>query len=386
MGKRYTAPTGIHGIRRRWMRSLLHRLSPPVMARGERLPVLGVHRILVCRTSHSLGNTLLLTPLLAELERIYPGAEVDIVTQSPLGEALYGSWPSVRRILRLPSRFPPHLPWTLRVLRQMRAVTYDLAIDPDPQSKTGRLLLRMACATRKLGYVSAEKHGDVTHGVEVGTAARHVGQVPVFLLRAATGRRIDHAYPRADIRLDDEESAMGYGRLQRVLGRPDEGVAARPVIGVFANATGAKRLEQAWWFAMLDRLQALLPGHDIVEFIPMHGESILDDRFPALYSCNLRRFAACARHLDAFVSADCGPMHLAWSTGTPTFGVFVTTDRDEWGPFGDNGQVIDGGKHTPEDVAAMIARERGRAATERPVPTSAEAAHADGRTLSQARR
>jgi len=34
-------------------------------------------RVLVCRPNGRLGNTLLLTPLLQELERVFPGAEID---------------------------------------------------------------------------------------------------------------------------------------------------------------------------------------------------------------------------------------------------------------------------------------------------------------------
>lgn len=358
MGKRYTAPTGIHGLRRRIMRWLMQRFSQPVHPSDRPLPIFGIHQILVCRTSHSLGNSLLLTPLLAELERIYPGAEIDIVTQSPIGHELYGKWPSVRKILRLPSRFPPHLLWTWRTLSEMRSVAYDLVIDPDPQSKTGRLLLRMAKGTYKLGYLGSEKHGDVTHGIDADTPVRHVGQVPVHLLRSVIDRRVDLPYPRADIRLDDDEMAMGREKLGKVLGRYVEGTVRRPVIGIFANATGVKRLDPAWWFAMLDHLHALLPEHAIVEFTPVNGQSLLDDRYPTLYCGCPRKLAACLRHLDAFVSVDSGPMHLAWSVGVATFGIFTNTDIAMWGPYGDNGYVVDNQQHTPQGTAELIARRR----------------------------
>src|SRR5690606_37540564 len=40
------------------------------------VPDRGIHRILVVKISHTLGNTLLLTPLLQELEARFPGAEI----------------------------------------------------------------------------------------------------------------------------------------------------------------------------------------------------------------------------------------------------------------------------------------------------------------------
>ncbi|WP_254427179.1 hypothetical protein [Rhodanobacter sp. C01] len=46
---------------------------------GE-LPPRDIFRILLLRPNHRLGNTLLLTPLLIELEQRYPGAEIDLIT------------------------------------------------------------------------------------------------------------------------------------------------------------------------------------------------------------------------------------------------------------------------------------------------------------------
>ncbi|HVI53788.1 MAG TPA: glycosyltransferase family 9 protein [Luteibacter sp.] len=366
MGKRYSAATGIHGFRRRLVRRLINLWSTPAVLSERPLPSFGITRILVCRTSHSLGNSLLLTPLLAELERVYPGAEVDIVTQSPAGTDMYGSWPTVRNVMRLPSRFPPHLPWVLRILRDMRSTHYDLAIDPDPQSKTGRLLLRLAHARFKLGYVGSEKSGDVTHGVGTEGGVRHVAQVPVHLLRAAMHCTQPVPFPRPNIRLTDIELANGRNKVANVLRQRWGTTDVRHVIGIFANATGAKRLPRDWWFAMLDRLELLLPEHAFIEFTPAEGASMLDDRYPTMFCSNLRRMASCNATLDGFVSVDSGPMHLAWTSGTPTFGIFTGTDIQEWGPYGENGYVIDNSMHTPLSVAETIARHY---AADRAAPT-----------------
>jgi heptosyltransferase III len=360
MGKRYTAPTGIHGFRRRVARKLMKWTTAPVPPSREPLPTFGVHRILVCRTSHSVGNTLLLTPLLAELEVLYPGAEIDIVTQSPAGTEIYGAYGTVRQVFLLPSRFPPHLPWVMRVIRQVRATTYDLAIDPDPRSKTGRLMLRTCRARLKLGYHSHEKAGAITHGCELPPHVRHVAHVPVYLLRHAMHRREGMDYPRADLRLRDVELAASRARLDAVLALRS-GWRGKPVIGVFANATGKKRLGKRWWFDMLDRLEALMPGHAFVEFTPAGGGSLLDHRYPTLYCGSLRRMAACMAHVDAFISVDSGPMHVAWAAGATTFGIFTGTDTRMWGPFGPTAHVLEHARHTPRSLAETVARLRGNA-------------------------
>jgi heptosyltransferase III len=360
MGKRYTAPTGIHGLRRRIARRVMQWVADPAPPSTDAIPQLGIHRILVCRTSHSLGNSLLLTPLLAELEVIYPGAEVDIVTQSAAGEALYGAYSAVRNVFVLPSRFPPHLLWVLRTIRRMRSSSYDLAIDPDPQSKTGRLMLRLARARFKVGYCCAEKAGDVTHGCELPVHVTHVAQVPVYLLRAAAHRQEATEYPRADLRLSPSELSAGRTRMEAVI-TSHPAWAGRPVIGVFANATGAKRLDKTWWGDMLDRLEALLPGHAFVELIALGEGSLLGNRYPTLYCGGARRMAACLANLDSFISVDSGPMHLAWAANTITFGIFTGTDIAMWGPFGPTAHILERVLHTPRSMAEAIASYRGNA-------------------------
>jgi ADP-heptose:LPS heptosyltransferase len=350
---RYVSPTGIHGFRRRAVRWLFHRFSTPVVPSITTLPARGINRILICRTSHSLGNTLLLTPLLAELEQVYPGAEIDIVTQCPVARELYDRYFSVRRVLELPSRFPPHMLTVFRVLRAMRETTYDLVIDPDRRSKTARVLLALAHSRHKLGFCGPEKSGAVTHAVAIPEHVHHIAKLPVYLLRAALGRTHDSEYSAPDIRQSHAERTAGRKALLRLMGCSHTG--ARPVIGVFANATGAKRLEGPWWQAMLDCLEMLLPGYEFLEITPVFGASMLDLRYQTQYCSDLRKLAAVVSQLKAFVSVDSGLMHVAWASGTTTIGLFTGTDIEAWGPYGDNTMVIAAREHTVEEVASSIA-------------------------------
>src|SRR6516164_7839613 len=89
-------------------------------AESAPLPTAGVFRILVCRATHSLGNTLLLTPLIKELQTVYPGAEIDIVTRTPVGADIFGRFQNVRRIFCLPSRPFLHPVRYLAVLSKLR--------------------------------------------------------------------------------------------------------------------------------------------------------------------------------------------------------------------------------------------------------------------------
>ncbi|HEV7489767.1 MAG TPA: glycosyltransferase family 9 protein [Rhodanobacteraceae bacterium] len=315
------------------------------------LPSFGIHRILICHVSHTLGNTLLLTPLLRELENIYPGAEVDVVTRSPVAEKIFGSFRCVRHIYRLP-RHGVAAPWQLwRIVRTLRSQNYDLAIDPCVSSQSDRIGVLATRATKKLGFVAAGKSGVLSHGVARPETIRHVGQLPVYLLRSATGRAVDEAYPPLDVCLTPSERELG---AEFLAGLVSASAPAAPVIGLFTSATGPKRLGAQWWRQFATRLAARAPGVPILEIVPVSGAAVLGDGFPTFYSSDLRRLACVLSGLSLFVSADCGIMHLACASGTPTVALFSVTDAKMWGPYGSRDAVLEIGTRTPEQVADAV--------------------------------
>jgi ADP-heptose:LPS heptosyltransferase len=322
-----------------------------VVGRGC-LPDVGIFRILVCRAAISLGNTLMLTPLLREIGRVYPGAEIDIVTRSTFGTDVFKGFPGVRRVLILPGRAVGR-PWQfLRTLRVMRETHYDLVIDPCPRSRTGRTLLTLARGTFKLGFAG---RGDrsLSHRVVMSETVRHAGQRPVDLLRATLGNPA-RAFPSLDIGLSRDERDAGrnalFGLLESRGMRRNAGT-----IGIFANATGTKLLSDAWWLAFLDTLAARYPEHAIIEIVPAFGRSMLGSRYPAFYSSDIRRVAGVLSALTAFVSADCGVMHLACASGIPVTAIFSVSDAAEWGPYGARDRTIEARGLSPEQAAAQVA-------------------------------
>ena len=337
-------------VSRRLMRLLL---GQPAEPSSEPLPHRGINRILVCHISHTLGNALLLTPLLQELETTYPGAEIDIVTRSQVGRELYGHYDRVSQVFQMPAHGFGHPRQWLRAYRGMRRAHYDLAIDVDPQSQTGRLLLLKARATWTLGFSGPMKSGSVTHAVAVPEQVQNKGQRPVYLLRQALGADTEADYPAPDIRLDDAELAQGRRVLERVLATSPAEAEQRKTIGVFANATGPKQLGGDWWNPLLATLERLRPDCRLVEIVPMSGRSMLDSRYPSYFSTDLRQLGGVLANLDGYLSLDCGIMHLACASRVPTLGIFTTTRADEWGPYGPGNHVI----HAYELAPAAVARE-----------------------------
>ncbi|MBB3228109.1 ADP-heptose:LPS heptosyltransferase [Luteibacter sp. Sphag1AF] len=328
--------------------------KPPQPA-GEPLPLTGIHRILVCYVSHTLGNTLLLTPLIQELEATYPGAEIDILTRRGGASVIYRNYFSVSRIFSLPAHGFGHPIALWRELGAMRRNSYDLVIDPDPQSQTGRLYLLMARAKWKLGFSSRKKTGNLTHAVPFSDAPESKGKSLVFLLRSALGKPASDSWPQPDIRLSAGEQNEGREALARVLATVSSAAGKKGVIGIFANATGDKLLGQDWWTPFLDTLEAAHPDYQLVEIVPMFGRSMLGGRYPTFFSTDLRKLASVLSALNVYISADCGIMHLASATCVPTMGIFTRTKAQEWGVYGGQNHTIYGYDRTPSDIAGEIA-------------------------------
>lgn len=333
-------------------------------ASGARLPRAGIHRILVCRFVHTLGDSLTLTPLLSELASVYPGAEVDIVSGCPVADALYGTFPNVRDIYRLPKHVAGHLLATGAIWHDMRRKHYDLVIDPDPQSQSGRLLALSAHATHSLGYVGPKKSGTLTHGIAVPDGLRHKAMMPVYLLRTALGEDPGvRPYPRPTLELANGEMECGRRTLDRLCEAHRQGDVGGPRIAVFANATRNKQIARDWWQRFIETFTRVVPDCRIVEILPAFGKSMLDDRFPCFYSSDVRKLAAFIANLDAYVSSDCGVMHVAWASGIPTIGLFNVTDPGEWGPFGPHCGALRANGSTPAETACRAAERLGLAGT-----------------------
>lgn len=337
-------------------------------------PLKGIYRILVCRPNHRLGNTLLLTPLIAELERTYKGAEIDILSEGPIAAEVFSTFFSVKNIHCLPRRGFKH-PWAfLSLLFRMRKIRYDLIIDPCLGSNFSRAMTKFLDGRYKLGFDDRVGGAGLTHAVPRSVAMPHMARRAINLVRWI-GKRTDgddKEFPSMDIRLTANEREQGKGFLAGIVSDSDRSIT-RPLLGIFANATGAKRYPQAWWGEFIAVLAERLPHAGIVEFVPMHGKSMLDSAWPAYYSSDIRRMGAVMAAVDLVVSADCGVMHLAEASGVPTAGLFCTTDPAVYEPYGHGSGALHTRGLSARDCAERIVDAYGevfaRASIDGPIDT-----------------
>jgi hypothetical protein len=162
----------------------------------------------------------------------------------------------------------------------------------------------------------------------------------------------------------DVLAALGKGTIARA--------SSRGTIGIFADATGNKRLNGEWWRRFLAVLEPECTEYRLIEILSASGVSLLGDRLPGYFSSDVRRLAAVAANLALFVSADCGVMHLAVAAGAPTVGIFNVTDAAEWGPYAGANTAVDARVLGPEESArralAVLAAASGAAGGETAMP------------------
>ncbi|MGE7136704.1 glycosyltransferase family 9 protein [Luteibacter sp. NPDC031894] len=283
-----------------------------------------------------------MTPLIAELERWYPGAEVDVLGAGVAALRVYGGYTGLGELHVLDRRAIHHPLTTWRLLRMLRRKQYDLVIDAASGSSSGRLVTATARARYRIG-VRTLACGAPTH-----LAAR-----PVHALRLALGVPMDDPVPSLDLRLSDVERANGRATLGRVLKAGATGDA--PVLTIFPNATGAKRYDQHWWTIFLAELERAAGPFRIIELVAADGVSRVGNRYPTYFTSDPRKLASLIDAAGLYVSADCGVMHLAAGTTAQTIGLFATTDPSRYAPYGPGNTALWTGDDGPSAVAHRAA-------------------------------
>lgn len=343
------------GIARGALQTVFRSADASLLKPGE-LATKEIFRILVLRPNHRLGNVLMLTPLIREIESTFPGAEVDVLVAGAAGRDVFSNFVSVRRVHALPHYALRHLIQVLRTIIELRRFRYDLIIDPCADSNSNRLLTSLLKARYALGVPLRTSAAYAHWSQRMNSAPAHMAIFPVYLLRHALAQSCAAAsgkYPGLDIRLTKAEQTAGRHILNTLLGcrnRPSSQIR----IGIFANATGAKRFDESWWLQFIGTLVARRKEYTIIEIVAADARSRLDASFPAYYSTDARKLAALISNLDCFISADCGVMHLACASGTRTIGLFSVTDPSRYEPYGGGNRSLETAGKDAGDVALSV--------------------------------
>lgn len=306
-----------------------------------------IKKILIVRPNHRLGNQLLTTPLVQEVENTFPGCKIDVFAKGGVAFPILENYKSIDKIYKLPRKPFSNLFNYVMCWVSIKRKRYDLVVNGDKDSSSGRLLTNLAKAPLKVfGDVNEEiksKHEDYLH----------ISKYPIYNLRHYLSKlgysKNDKSVPLLNIKLTSEEIKSGKVILDELIKND------KPTICIYTNATGQKCYSETWWESFYAKLKdSFGETYNIIEMLPIENISKINFKAPNFYSKDIREMGGIIANTSVFIAADNGVMHLASAALTPTVGLFSRDNQAIYAPYG-NGSIALHTKVKPQDdcIAAI---------------------------------
>jgi lipopolysaccharide heptosyltransferase II len=292
--------------------------APSLLERGD--------RVLVTRLNY-LGDVVLSLPLVDALHARFPGIEIDYLARRPGADLLAGD-----------ARFARVLPLEAGVLAGVRAVRalrerrYRAVVDLYSNPRSAWLSWLTGAPVR----VGGDRRGRrrlYTHPVRVPSSLRSV--TDVFLFYGTALGLETRAAGKPSLALTPSERSAA----EQVLAGAGAG-AGRVRVGVHPGGKWTVKRWPADKFAALVELVRARSGAEVVLFTgpgERDATRAVQERCPdgvhVLPVLEIRTAAAVIAHLDAMVACDGGIMHVAVAVGTPTVGIFGSSECEVWFPY-----------------------------------------------------
>ncbi|WP_316633365.1 glycosyltransferase family 9 protein [uncultured Flavobacterium sp.] len=293
-----------------------------------------IKQILICRPNARLGNLLLITPLIKEVSETFPEAKIDLFVKGGLMPVILKNYGQIREIIVLPKKPFSSLLTYLKVWLKIKRKKYDMAINVDKDSSSGRLAVEFSNAAFKF-------YGDdLNENSLKAEDYLHIAKYPVYnfreFLKSLSLKSSDEPISKTDLRLSDTELAHGRKILS------DRFDNKKQTIAIFTYATGDKCFSEFWWTDFYDLLKLKYErDYNILEILPVENVSQIRFKATSFYSKDIREIGAVLANTAIFIGADSGIMHLASAVNTPTVGLFSVTNLQKYEPYGYNSIGID---------------------------------------------
>lgn len=302
--------------------------------------------VLISRPNHRLGNLLMITPLVQEINTVFPDCKIDLFVKGNLAPVIFKNYLSVEKYIILPRKPFNELFKYIRVWYKIKQKKYDLVINIDKGSSSGRLSTQFANAKSKFfGELNEEiiqKHTDY----------KHMAKYPVYEFRHYLNQLgypdQQKDVPTLNIKLNDSELQNAKIVLDQIV--PNN----KKTISIFTFATGDKCYSPEWWNPFYEKLQNTFPDYNIVEVLPVENVSQINFKAPSFYSKDIREIAAFIANTSIFIGADSGIMHLACASQTPVLGLFAVTNPEKYKPYGNGSIAIDTSTTSLESMIDII--------------------------------
>ncbi len=287
-----------------------------------------VKQILLVRANFRMGNALLALPAIAAFQRHFPDATVDFVG-SPISQLLFRHQPLNRHYIA-PRRFP-RVVWEYpRLMHELRARHYDLALDVScSHSGVGSFIVGFSGARIRGGI--AGKWDQLFNLKIAKFAENNKYRKMTELLTAMHLQTIDAV---GAVQFSAAEKLEGAKTLESLVGNRNV-----PRVGVFVG--GRKLRGKRWPLENFVEVANGLRrrGVAVVAFFGPEETDVagllrasFDPSIPVIFEPSVRKFAAILAHLDLLICCDSGPMHLACAVGVRVLAIFQKNNVLRWAP------------------------------------------------------
>ncbi|WP_406683712.1 glycosyltransferase family 9 protein [Seonamhaeicola sp. MEBiC1930] len=323
----------VNNIRRKFMKSITKNVGSTYSKKLKgSLNNEEVKNVLIIRPNHRLGNQLLLTPIVQEVLNTFPNCQVDLFVKGGVAHPVFENYERVNKIFKLPRKPFNNLIKYVSAWVSIKNKSYDLVINGDKSSSSGRLLTSHSRSKFKI-------FGEFDSSINLEAKYpdyKHISKLPIYVLRYFLEEfgfeNTQKSLPLLDIKLSKDEIANGKVILSNLTKNN------KKTICIYTNATGAKCYSEDWWNTFYTRLKQEFPSYNIIEMLPIENISKIGFKAPSFYSEDIREMGGVLRNTAVFIAADNGVMHLASASLVPTVGFFSVTDEDIYAPYG-NGSI-----------------------------------------------
>jgi ADP-heptose:LPS heptosyltransferase len=295
-------------------------------------------RILLLRLER-IGDLLMALPAIRDVRSLAPSAEIDLVVGS-WNAALARAIPSVTRVMTLDARWLARdagglgMPALINEARRWRSQRYDLAINFEPDVRSN-LLLAFSGAMWTVGWTSGGGGAVLDRSIDFDPGAHTIVNARRLVRTAFDRTPADSARPL--ITIPDSAVRAANDRLGA------SGLRPGPRIGMHVSGGRAIKQWDVSRFAevaarLIDDCHAtvVLTGSPADRPLINKVKSALMPRHvvDASGDVDLVELAAMLQQLDLLVTGDTGPMHVAYTVGTPVVAVFGPSAPQRYGPLG----------------------------------------------------
>ncbi|WFS62856.1 lipopolysaccharide heptosyltransferase II [Pseudodesulfovibrio thermohalotolerans] len=289
-----------------------------------------------------LGDAVLTLPLLRALKDRYPDAEIHFFVRAGV-EPVFTGQPEIARVRPFAKRgAQKSLKAAVRIGRDFGREGFDLWISAHASLRSA-VVARATGISRRIGY-RAPWYNRFAYTETVDRRFDELAEIE-RLMELVRPLGIDGPAPEA--RLVLPSGAMRAA--ERIRGGID---ADRPVLGIHPGSTWPTKCWPEEYFSEIVRRASDGGAHVLVFAGPGEeevAERIIDGAEVAPHhvtnlagKLSLPKLAACLGKLDAYLTNDSGPMHLAWTQDVPLVALFgPTVESLGFFPRGANSTVLE---------------------------------------------